>query len=193
MRRRQHFSECRAIRKLLGASNTAVLKNLDDLDVVRLSVSTDAFQLPSEAVARNLTLSRNSQGVSGARKGKTMLVKIENGGPVAVTKQAHAWWFRQWKRLLDPADFQRIKDALNHHINTVGGSEIITSSWIPGANWDGTPYEPIWEAVMGWNLARFFFGLIVWNVVMNRPERWSFGRYPKKIGDIIGLTYFRVR
>ena len=122
-----------------------------------------------------------------------MLVTIKNGEPVQVTNQAHGWWFCQWMQFMDPVDFQRIEDTLNHHINTVGSSEIITSSWIPGANWDDTPYEPIWWAVRDWGLARFFFGLIVWNVMMNRPELWSFGRYPKREGDIIGMTYFRVR
>jgi hypothetical protein len=41
-------------------------------------------------------------------------------------------------------------------------------------------------------MARFFFGLIVWNVVNDRPEVWSFGRYPRTPGEIIGLSYFRL-
>jgi len=43
-----------------------------------------------------------------------------------------------------------------------------------------------------WEMDRFFYGLIVWNVMMNRSETWSFGRYPKNDGDVIGMTYFRV-
>jgi hypothetical protein len=121
-----------------------------------------------------------------------MLFAIKNRTSVKVTTQAHDWWFRRWVRLVTPAELQRIEDALNHHINTVGASQIITTSWIPGSDWTGTPYEPIWWAVQDWDLARFFFGLIVWSVMMKRREDWSFGRYPKKVGDIIGLTYFRV-
>jgi hypothetical protein len=87
-----------------------------------------------------------------------------------------------------------MSDALDEHIDTQGGGEIITSSWIPGSDWTDTPYQPIYEAVgQDWELARFFFGLVVWNVMMNRPETWSFGRYPKNDGDVIGMTYFRVQ
>lgn len=96
-------------------------------------------------------------------------------------------------RRLPAGDFQTITNALNHYIDTAGHGEIITTSWIPGKDWSGGPYNPVYEAVgQDWNMARFFFGLIVWNVMMSRPEPWSFGRYPKREGDIIGLTYFRV-
>ena len=65
--------------------------------------------------------------------------------------------------------------------------------WIPGADWTDTPYEPIYYAVgESWEMARFFFGLIVWNVFLSRPETWSFGRYPRNPGETIGMTYFRV-
>jgi hypothetical protein len=61
------------------------------------------------------------------------------------------------------------------------------------ADWTDTPFEPIYVAVgEDWEMARFFYGLIVWNVMMNRSETWSFGRYPKNDGDVIGMTYFRV-
>jgi hypothetical protein len=123
-----------------------------------------------------------------------MLVKITDGGSVEpITTQAHEADFYRWMRDLAPEDFDRIKDALNEYINTTGRGEVITTSWIPGADWTDTPYQPIYEAVgQNWDSARFFFGLIVWNVMMDRPEPWSFGRYPRNEGDIIGLTYFRV-
>jgi hypothetical protein len=129
-----------------------------------------------------------------ARKGHHMLAAIKDNGTVErISKQPHERQFRQWMRNLAPADFQRSKDALNEYINTTGRGEIITTSWIPGSDWTGTPYQPIYEAVgEDWEMARFFFGLIVWNVMMDRPEPWSFGRYPRHEGEIIGLTYFRV-
>ena len=123
-----------------------------------------------------------------------MLVAIKNNGTIEeIDKQTHEFEFTRWMRRLVPADFGCIRDALNQHIDTQSGGEIITSSWIPGADWNGTPYQPIYEAVgQDWGMARFFFGLIVWNVMINRPETWSFGRYPKNDGDIIGMTYFRI-
>jgi hypothetical protein len=123
-----------------------------------------------------------------------MLVRITEGGLLEpITAQVHDRNFRQWMRQMTPDDFQRVTDALNEHINTTGRGEIITTSWIPGSDWTDTPYEPIYFAAgEDWQSARFFFGLIVWRVMMDRPEIWSFGRYPRNPGEIIGLTYFRL-
>ena len=123
-----------------------------------------------------------------------MLVAIKDNGTVEpITSQTHESEFRQWSRNLPSADFQNICVALNEYVDTQGRGEIATSSWIPGADWTGTPYEPIYHAVGdSWEMARFFFGLIVWNVFLNRSETWSFGRYPRNPGETIGMTYFRV-
>jgi hypothetical protein len=123
-----------------------------------------------------------------------MLVRIRDNGKVEpITLQVHDELFREWMTHLAPADFENVCEALNEYTDNQGRGEIATSSWIPGADWTPTPYQPIYEAVgRDWDLARFFFGLIVWHVFLNRPETWSFGRYPKTPGEPIGLTYFRV-
>lgn len=123
-----------------------------------------------------------------------MLVAIKDNARIdEIKRQTHEFEYSQWMRRLNPADFQRICDALNEYIDNQGGGEIITSSWVPGTDWTDSPFHPIYTAVgEDWEMARFFYGLIVWNVMMNRPETWSFGRYPKNDGDVIGMTYFRV-
>jgi hypothetical protein len=68
-----------------------------------------------------------------------------------------------------------------------------TSSWIPGADWTGTVFQPIYEACgEDENAAALFFGLLVWQVVMDREDCWSFGRYEKEGIPIRGMTYFRI-
>jgi hypothetical protein len=123
-----------------------------------------------------------------------VLVTIRDSGSVEpINTQAREQYFRQWMHNLASDDFDAICASLNHHIDTQGGGEIVTSSWIPGSDWRGTPYQRIYEAVgADEDMARFFFGLIVWRVMMDRPETWAFGRYPQKDGDVIGLTYFKV-
>jgi len=123
-----------------------------------------------------------------------MLVTIKNDGSIEpITTQAREDHFRQWMRHLPSVQFDRICVALNEHVEQQGKREIVTSSWIPGSDWNGTAYLPIYQAVgEDEDMARFFFGLIVWRVMMDRPETWTFGRYPRKEGDVIGLTYFRV-
>ena len=82
---------------------------------------------------------------------------------------------------------------MNEHINSEGHGEIVTSGWVKGAEWTQTPYETIYESVgRDWEATRFFLGLIVWRVMMDRPDTWVLERYPRQMNDVIDLTYFRV-
>lgn len=79
---------------------------------------------------------------------------------------------------------QRIKDA---------GDEIVTSSWLPGKNWEGTPFQPIYEiAAQGHKeVAAKMFGLMVWYTIMKRPDCWMSDRFQMDGRDLPGRTYFR--
>ncbi len=103
----------------------------------------------------------------------------------------HKRGYNHWRNRLTDAEYQAIYDELNSRIS---GSEIETSSWIPGRDWSGTVFQPIYEKACQYNedAAAKFFGLILWHVVMDHEEVWSFGRY--RLGDIPieGLTYFRI-
>jgi hypothetical protein len=43
---------------------------------------------------------------------------------------------------LSQEDIRSIKAALNAKID---GTEIQTAGWMPGSNWEGTPFQPIYE------------------------------------------------
>ena len=108
-----------------------------------------------------------------------------------VTKIPHKADYDRWRKGMSDSEYQAIYDELNSRITE---SEIETSSWIPGNDWTGTVYEPIYDKAGQYNeeSAARFFGLILWHVVMEHDDVWSFGRY--KLGDIPieGLTYFRI-
>ncbi len=95
------------------------------------------------------------------------------------------------RRRLSTAEFDAIEDALNAKIDADMrlGKDIQTSSWIPGADWTGGPYEPIWSNAARRNaeLAGMMFGLMVWHTFMNRDEDWTFHRYENLAK---GLVYF---
>jgi hypothetical protein len=91
---------------------------------------------------------------------------------------------------IDPQAFQRICDDLDRRFDA---RDVDTSSWIPGAVWTETIFEPIYRACGHDEVsAGLFFGLIVWQVVMDRGDCWSFGRYEKGGIPIRGMTYFRI-
>ncbi len=76
----------------------------------------------------------------------------------------------------------------------IAGDEIHTSSWMPGSDWTGTVWEPIYADACGYDdvTAGLCFGLFVWEAVRDHPDAWAFGRYEKDGIPIQGMTYFRI-
>ena len=109
-----------------------------------------------------------------------------------VTSMPRPDTFRLLTDRLTPEEFRAIEEALNDRID---GDEIHTSSWIPGSDWQNTPYEPIYELAARRNhdLAGKLFGLMVFHVFMNREDAWITGRFEKDGEPISGRTYFRDR
>jgi hypothetical protein len=100
--------------------------------------------------------------------------------------------YRRWSQALgriDPQAYRRIHDDLDQRFD---GREVNTSSWIPGSDWTGTVFQPIYDACGEDQPAALFFGLLVWQVVMDREDCWAFGRYEKEGIPIRGITYFRI-
>lgn len=98
--------------------------------------------------------------------------------------------FDRWMERLSSADYTRISAELKSRIH---GAEIHTSSWIPGEDWTGTVYEPIYRACGEDPIASAkFFGLLLWKEMLDDESYWAFGRYEKDGIPIEGLTYFRI-
>lgn len=103
----------------------------------------------------------------------------------------HRGYYDAWKKQLSPAEYEAIFDELDRRIST---GDIHTSSWIPGADWIGTVFQPIYETACHHDeeAAAKFFGLILWHVMLERDEAWGFDRYEKNNVPIEGLTYFKL-
>ncbi len=98
--------------------------------------------------------------------------------------------YKQFMARLAPNEIVDILTLLNEKID---GDEIHTSGWMPGSDWRGTPFQPIYEkaARMNPDLAARCFGLMVWDVFMRRPEVWTSGRFEKNGEPIGSRTYFK--
>ena len=85
---------------------------------------------------------------------------------------------------------QTADNDLNNKINA---ADIHTAGWMPGKIWKGTVFEPILNKACKGNQtqAGLFFGIIVFKVFMDRPEKWICGRFEKDGKDIGSITYFR--
>ena len=94
---------------------------------------------------------------------------------------------------LSDAEFEAMVARIDELIDEAG-SEIATAGWLPGSDWTGTPFEPIYTKAARQDFGRsaMFFGQLVWYTVMKRPERWGSGRYQVDGRDIGSRTYFRI-
>ena len=96
-----------------------------------------------------------------------------------------------WRGRLSDAEFYAVYDELNSRVEM---SDIETSSWIPGSDWDGTVFQPILEVAClnDADAAGRFLGLILWQVLLDHDLVWAFDRFEKDGVPIRGMTYFRL-
>ena len=117
-----------------------------------------------------------------------MLVDMMSGKEI--TKVPFDREYRDFLSRLSGAEIGAIKSHLNEMIDS---DEIHTAGWMPGADWSGTPLEPIYfkAARQSYEASARCFGLMVWETFMERPEKWASGRFEKDGEDIGSRTYFR--
>ena len=118
-----------------------------------------------------------------------MLFDIDKGQKIKSIP--HRDEYKTWKNRLTTKEFWAIFDELD---SRVSADEVHTSSWMPGRDWRGTVFQPIYDRACGQHerSAAKCFGLILWEVMMKRSEAWSFGKFEKDGIQIEGTTYFRV-
>jgi len=99
--------------------------------------------------------------------------------------------YDRWRCKLADSEYQAIIHELSSKIH---GTEIQTSSWIPGDDWTDTVYDPIYVKACNQDpvASAKFFGLLVWEAMLQDDSHWAFGRYEKDGIPIEGLTYFKV-
>ncbi len=75
----------------------------------------------------------------------------------------------------------------------IGNGEIFTSSWMPGNDWRGTPFQAIFEtaALHDKQTSALMFGLLVWEAFERHPDTWYTGKFEKDGVPINGRTYFK--
>ena len=95
-------------------------------------------------------------------------------------------------RLTD-VEFDAMVDRIDELIDESGG-EIATAGWLPGSDWTGTVFAPIYTkaARHDFDQSAKFFGQLVWYTIMQRSETWASGKYQVEGVDIGSRTYFRV-
>jgi len=125
------------------------------------------------------------------RQDWAMLIDIDSGKEIRAVPFARD--FETLRKRLSDAEFEAMVTRINELIDEAG-AEIATAGWLPGSDWTGTPFEPIYTKAAREDFGRsaMFFGQLVWYTVMDRPERWGSGKYQVDGRDIGSRTYFRL-
>ena len=120
-----------------------------------------------------------------------MLIDVDTMKPI--TRVPFERDFQTLRGRLTDDEFGAMVDRINELIDKAGG-EIATAGWLPGSDWTGTVFAPIYTKAARNDFERsaLFFGQLVWYTVMNRPEQWASGRYQVDGRDIGSRTYFRL-
>lgn len=104
----------------------------------------------------------------------------------------HKKFFDASKAWLSEDEYQAMVDELNRIVQEKVDtqSDIVVSSFIPGSDWSGTVWEPIYTNACKeeYDHAAQFFGLLVCQVLIAREEDW---RFIKQESHAKGMIYFR--
>ncbi len=121
-----------------------------------------------------------------------MLIDIDSGK--TLTRVPYQSDFDTLRGRLSSEEFDVMVSRVNELIDEAGG-EIATAGWLPGNDWTGTVFEPIYTKATREDFDRsaMFFGQVVWYTIMRRPEAWGSGRYDLDGKTIGSRTYFRLR
>ena len=120
-----------------------------------------------------------------------MLWAIDGNKQKQISDIPHQDYYSRLLSSLSKEEYDDICEELNNKIDT---NEVHTSSWMPGHDWHGTVFESIYTKAVNYNreVSGLLFGIMLWVVLMERDDDWSFGRYKKGEIDIKGITYFRI-
>jgi hypothetical protein len=120
-----------------------------------------------------------------------MLIDVETGH--LIDRVPYRRDFDVLRRRLSDAEFDAMIARINQLIDE-SGAEIATAGWLPGSDWSGTAFQPIYAKAARGDFERSanFFGQLVWYAVMKRPEQWASGRYDLDGKEIGSRTYFRL-
>ena len=120
-----------------------------------------------------------------------MLYAIDGDKISRINHIPHQDVYNTLKSRLYVGEIRAIEKELNKRIT---GKEVNTSTFLPGHNWFGTVFEPLYIKACRHNreVSAKFFGVIVWKILMERKDSWAFERYKINKRAIKGMTYFRI-
>lgn len=97
--------------------------------------------------------------------------------------------FNIWRRRIPDAEYDRAVEGIHRRCDS---QEFVVSTFLAGHDWTENEFRPLYVACDGnEEQAGWFFGLIVWQVMIDDPERrWYFIK-PRDEEEVRGMKYFQ--
>jgi len=110
-----------------------------------------------------------------------------------MTHMPHKDDYDRWRANLSDAHYQAIIDELLRIFDKADEDDkVVRASYIPGSDWNGTVYQPIYHACgEQYDIAKLFFGMLVWEAVQLHGKDWIFIQEEGPSDRPFGKTYFR--
>jgi hypothetical protein len=119
-----------------------------------------------------------------------MLIDFNTGEPI--DNMPHEDSYRHYRSRLSDENYRAIIDEIHRRMENV--PELFNASFLPGSDWTGTVYFPIYTACGDdEEIAKLFYGQLVWEAVQLHRDRWACIRVNLIPERILGLTYFRYK
>lgn len=103
----------------------------------------------------------------------------------------HKREYKIWISRLTTQQVETLKEEIRKRI---AGNKVATAGWIPGLDWNDTPFQLIYEIACKCDkeASGMCFGLLVWETLMEHEDCWGFGRYELNKIPIKSITYFKI-
>lgn len=77
--------------------------------------------------------------------------------------------------LLSLQEQQAIELALQQKLDSIGKEDSVSASWVPGSDWTGTPYFPIYTTACHGNFseAAKLFGQVFKKAIIDHSGEWA--------------------
>jgi len=102
-----------------------------------------------------------------------------------ITKVPHYKSFYFYYSRMDRKKLSLITDHLN---SIIANEKVINSSYLPPKHWRGTVFYPIYELIQDKQKAAFFYGQLLWKLIMDHDKKWMF----QQSDSTLGKVYFRI-
>ena len=116
---------------------------------------------------------------------------LSNIDDALVSEVWHKDFFNARKAELKDANYKEMIGKLDELVQECmdRGDNVVVSSFIPGSDWRGSVWQPIYDDACGQDFehSAMFFGLLVQKVLIDREEKWYF----LKQDNVKGMIYFQ--